>query len=331
MASEAFFLPFFTLVSIVVSYIAVSIVLSKVHAVGFLASGDRGDWLVNLTASNSDVFSIDEGMSNKVIYINLDAYMAGWESGFPFQLFDPRNVVEGTSLTIFNSPASNIGSTVNVSYINSAGVEVGSSALCYSNSQANQTGSCPCPVPGNKGPDDAVQNWCNANCGGSCENCTCNNICTPKNPIALSAILGRGQGVTVMVQRRIPNVNVAQPGGTCFYYDITPPELQPRDWVVVRYYGPSTTTQCGSVNSVPSGSSPTTTVCNNYTIGSNSIFSDNIPSALIWTVSPPNPWRQNGSGPAYRTTPSSAQNLAQWQDCYAVDCGCTGLGLWCDV
>ena len=345
MAAEAFYLPVFTLVSVAVSFIAVSIVVSKVHAIGFLASGDRGDWVVNLTASSSDPASIDEGMSNKVVYINLDAYMAAWENGFPFLLFDPGNVVEGTSITIFNSPASMIGSFVRISYINSPGIEPGgNSNLCYQNSQANASGQCPCPVPG-PGPDDHTTNWCLTHCGnkstGLCTECKCDSICTPQNPIALNAVLGRGQGVTLMVQRRIPNVNIVQEGGTCFYYDITPPEVQPKDWVAVKYYSPSIKTQCSTYNGFsPSAGTPVLNLCQNYLLGENSIFSDNIPSALIYNGNndgTTNPWRQNGEGPPFNSqssyplpNPYTAQNNPTWQECYQVDCGCsTGSGLWC--
>jgi hypothetical protein len=356
--SGAVYFPLLVIVTFVISYLAVSIVLTKVASVQYLRSGQSADWVLTYFASEYGSFQADITMSNRVIYLNLDAYTAGWENGFPFLLFDPQNVAEGTSITVFNSPASNIGSTVRVTYTGQNVVSTGGNVPCSTSANANVNGGCPCPDP--TVPSNVA--WCagaGSGCtGGLCTQCFCNNVCSPQNPLVVSSILGRGQGVTMVAQRRISNVNVTQPSGLCFYYDLTPSFLQPIDWVPVRYFSPDPSTQCQAINLYngngnptayplqsgdPGFSDPNQNLCFNYpALGANTQFFDFIPSALIFRDSSlnnlpnPNPWRQNGPGPAYvKVMPNSAaesatNNWGTWQDCMANNCQCTsGTGLWC--
>ena len=356
--SGAVFFPLLTIVTFVISYLAISIVLTKVASVQYLHSGQSADWVLSLYASENDSFYADITMSNRVVYVNLDAYTAGWENGFPFYLFDPTTVTEGTAITIFNSPASNIGSTVRVTYVGQNVVSTGGNVACSTSANANVNGGCPCPDP----TVESNLNWCaepSSGCtGGQCSQCFCNNVCSPQNPLTVVSFLGRGQGVTMVAQRRISNTNVTQPGGLCFYYDVTPSFLQPVDWVPVRYFSPEPSTQCQAINLYTGNGNPTAyplqsgdagyndpmqNLCFNYTaLATNTQFFDFIPSALIYTdgssnLTNPNPWRQNGPGPAYsKTMPnSSAESVTNdwgtWQDCMADNCQCTsGNGLWCE-
>jgi len=69
---------------------------------------------------------------------------------------------------------------------------------------------------------------------------------------ALSSIkvsLGTGMGVTVLVQQRIGPKRFVQIGGTAIEPpDLTPSALQPRDWVIFKYWSPDAI-MCSSLNS----------------------------------------------------------------------------------
>jgi hypothetical protein len=324
--AEIFYLPLFTIVSILISYLAVSIVLTKLSNTGVLNIKDHLNWVTFVSAAQSEGLFADTTLANKIVYVNLNQYTAGWESGFPFILFDPSLVTEGTSLTIYNSPTSPVGSTLRVLFTNlSPGVAP------YTDAEPCGT-KCACPTN---------SDYCLNICGGPCSTCQCTGICNPKINLQLSSTLGRGQGVTVVVQRRIPNINLSQVG-TCFYVDLTPEELQPRDWVPVKYHAPDlvgTPTQilnCSGYNNFvanntvkpiiiqPLGTSdPVNNLCFSYILNSNTTFIDNIPSAFNDHY-----FRHNGPFPT-----GTAKYDYQWQDCMAADCKCVSpqVGVWCET
>jgi hypothetical protein len=333
-AAEIFYLPLFTILSILISYLAVSIVLTKLSNTGILNVKDHGNWVNFVSASQRNGFFSDTTLANKIIYVNLNQYTSGWETGFPFFLFDPTLVTEGTSLTIYNSPTSSVGSTLRILFANQA-----DGVAPYTDSETCGT-KCPCPTN---------TAFCgNGNCpGNDCSQCLCTSVCNPKVNLHFSATLGRGQGVTVVVQRRIPNVNLSQQG-SCFYIDLTPQELQPRDWVPVKYYNPDIVNpgefqsylNCSGYNNYsgdpdlpviiqPINSSdtghgdPAQNLCYGYTLNSNTTFCDNIPSAFNG-----NHFRQNGPYPS-----GTAKYDYQWQDCMAVDCKCVSpkIGIYCET
>ena len=365
LTAETFYLPIFTILSILISYFAVSIVLTKLSNTGVIDVTDHSHWISIVPASQRTGYFADTTLANKIVMVTLNQYTNGWEGGFPFSLFDPSLVTEGTSLTIYNSPTSTVASTLRVTYSNVApGIASGSGdELCSSDGST----SCECPPP-------TSVDFCKANCpnqpaAGDCTKCTCNNVCNPKIALKFVATLGRGQGVTVVVQRRIPNINLSQVG-TCFYLDLTPVELQPRDWVPVTYHAPDVLDadhngpqilQCspynnftvsnpvdptiiqpimsGPPNDSGNGLSPpngpadvgngdvNANLCYGYIVGSNSTFTDNIATAF-GTV---HPFRQNGPHPAAQ--PTTPVYNTQWQDCMAGDCKCVSpqIGIWCET
>jgi len=333
-AAEIFYLPLFTIVSILVSYLAVSIVLTKLSNTGVLDIKDHANFINFVSASQSEGFFADTTLANKIIYVNLNQYTSGWEQGFPFVLFDPSLVTEGTSLTIYNSPTSPVGSTLRVLFKN-----LTKGVANYTDTETCGT-KCPCPTN-----TAFCQNTCP---GNDCAQCLCTSVCNPSISLQLNATLGRGQGVTVVVQRRIPNINLSQQG-TCFYIDLTPKELQPRDWVAVKYHSPDIVgvspynqiLNCSGYNNFVGGNpvdpviiqpinsgdtghgDPAQNLCYGYILNSNSTFTDSIPSAFNG-----NHFRQNGPYPT-----GTAKYNYQWQDCMAADCKCVSpqVGIWCEA
>ena len=69
---------------------------------------------------------------------------------------------------------------------------------------------------------------------------------------SLNVSLGTGQGVTFATQRRIGSHFLVQLEGSTFIPpDFTPDFLQPRDWVVFKYWDPQN--QCNAYNNVAAG------------------------------------------------------------------------------
>lgn len=353
LVAETFYLPVFSIVTVLISYFAVSIVLTKLSNTGVLNVSDHGNWINIVSASERTGYFADTTLANKIVMVNLNQYTSGWELGFPFSLFDPSLVTEGTSLTIYNSPSSSVGSTVRVTYANvTPGVAPGSDQeLCSTDGST----SCACPD---------VQAFCDQCDSTDCTKCKCSQVCNPRVNLHLNVTLGRGQGVTVVVQRRIPNNNLSQTG-TCFYIDLTPSELQPRDWMPVMYHAPDQTDAyhgdqilvCSNYNNyatrappqpdptmvalirqgLPNDAGPADAgngdrnknLCFGYTVGDNTTFSDNVPSGFFSHA-----FRQNGPHPTYASQADAVPLYnTQWQDCMAANCNCIGnqLGVWCET
>jgi hypothetical protein len=191
---EIIYTPIITLMIIIVSAIAISIMLGKKSEVGLVDTSDNSVSLLKFESTSSYNTNIptDTSWSNRVIYILGDK--ANVLNGVSIDLFDPTLVEAGTTMTIFNSPTS-------------------------------------------QWPTQMTILW----------------FGTPSNDLSsmdtLRVTLGVGMGVTLITQQRIGPHQVVQIGGTTFNPpDLTPSLLQPKDWVVYKYWTPQAN-MCSAINS----------------------------------------------------------------------------------
>jgi hypothetical protein len=105
-AGEYIYTPISAIVILIISLFAVSVVISKRSGGGLLGSVSGNSSLIYYVSSSKYETSIETefNWANRVVYISLDK--ANLTNSVSIILFDPTVVVDGTMLTIFNSPAS---------------------------------------------------------------------------------------------------------------------------------------------------------------------------------------------------------------------------------
>lgn len=120
---------------------------------------------------------------------------------------------------------------------------------------------------------------------------------TPSNSLSsmdtLRVTLGVGMGVTLITQQRIGPHQIVQVGGITFNPpDLTPSLLQPRDWVVFKYWDPQNN-MCSLINSSnfaavidTNEQSPCYNVGNNSSIGLGGVVAGTNCKSLICQCTP---------------------------------------------
>ena len=197
---EVIYTPIITLIIILISLYAISIVLSKRSQGGLipnipseLQNGVVDFSLIEFISTSlfDNNLDIDLTMCNRILYISGDK--GNLSQAISVNMFDASEVQPGTFFTVFNSPTSLYPTQINV--------------------QMYSTGV---------------------------------------------VILGTGQGVTLISQRKIGSHLIVQLGSISFNPpDLTPSLLQPIEWVVFKYWNPQSN-MCSPINSVAAGNLPVT-------------------------------------------------------------------------
>lgn len=118
--AELLFVPALTVGVLVLSGLAVSIVMSKRSSGGLINASTGGRALVVYQSSATEASKrVPATWANRTVVVSLDNENPNLGRDFSLALFDPREVPDGTTLTIFNSPASPTAAKVIVQWIGS--------------------------------------------------------------------------------------------------------------------------------------------------------------------------------------------------------------------
>jgi hypothetical protein len=105
------FIPILTIVSILISFIASSIVLRARNTLGFVGDSSPNKIIFVSTSTGSQI-NVPESWSNRIIYVSLD--VEGTLVNANLSLFDAINCPPGTTLTIEHSLSSPAQGSVNI-------------------------------------------------------------------------------------------------------------------------------------------------------------------------------------------------------------------------
>lgn len=114
------YVPLLTICTIIFSIIAVSLVLNKRAQTGGVDADSGTGSLIHFisTANYGNIYRLNTTYANRVLYVSGDK--ANLSNSFGIQLFEPESVIDGTSLTIFNSPSSNWPTLITISWAGAA-------------------------------------------------------------------------------------------------------------------------------------------------------------------------------------------------------------------
>jgi hypothetical protein len=109
-AFELLFIPLLTIITIVISYISISIILNKRSSLGFIDNNPPA--LINHISSSIGVSSLDvsESWCNRITIVSMD--VEGTQKDLTLILFEADSVPQGTTLTFINNPASTATATL---------------------------------------------------------------------------------------------------------------------------------------------------------------------------------------------------------------------------
>jgi hypothetical protein len=103
-AFEILFIPLLTIITIVISYISISIILNKRSTLGLIDNNPPA--LIEHISSSIGVGSLDvsEAWCNRTTIVSMD--VEGAQKDLTLILFEADSVPQGTTLTFINNPAS---------------------------------------------------------------------------------------------------------------------------------------------------------------------------------------------------------------------------------
>lgn len=120
---ELVYTPILTIVIFIISFLALSIVISKRSVGGLINKTSGKASLLYYVSTSPYATNIDAetAWANRVVYVSCDK--ANLTGSVSITLFDATTALDGTTLTIFNSPASIAPTRINVLWTGSAGYQ----------------------------------------------------------------------------------------------------------------------------------------------------------------------------------------------------------------